>query len=78
MQNATTRTVFDVITNFLTEDLQACAGDLAARNGEGQLTQAGREELQTFVNADEIFSLLKTKMKLKHQAEETEGQTTAR
>jgi len=94
MQNATTRTVFDAMTDFLAtepspqeiidyflpEDLQTRADDLAARNGEGQLTQAEQEELQEFANADEMFSLLKAKMKLKlkHQDEEIEMQTTAR
>ena len=88
MQNAPTRTGFDVITDFLAtepspqaiidyympDDLQARADYLAERNGEGLLTYAEELELQEFVNADDMFSLLKTKMKLKlkHQAEQSE------
>lgn len=88
MLNSTTRTVFDVVTDFLEtepspqeiinfflpEDLQARADYLAARNGEDLLTYAEREELQAFLNADEMFSLLKTKMKLKlkRQKEQSE------
>ena len=79
MQNAPTRTVFDVITDFLaTEpspqeiidyflpgDLQERADYLLERNSEDLLTPAEREEMQEYMNADEMFSLLKTKMKLK-------------
>jgi hypothetical protein len=88
MQNATTRTVFDVVTDFLArepspqeiidytlpEDLQARADYLAERNGAGLLTSAEEEELREFVNVDEFFSLLKTKMrlKLKHQKSQSE------
>ncbi len=79
MLNAPVRTVFDVITDFLAaepspqeiiayhlpEDLQARADYLLERNGEDLLTPEEREEMQEFMNADEMFSLLKTKMKLK-------------
>lgn len=81
----TTRTVFDVITDFLAtepspqeiidyympEDLQARADYLAEQNGEDLLTHAEKEELQEFLNAEGMFSLLKTKMRrrLKQQAE---------
>lgn len=77
MQAAPARTVFDVITDFLAtqpspqaiidyylpSDLQQRLDDLLDRNGEALLTPAEREELQLFLNADEMFSLLKTKMK---------------
>jgi hypothetical protein len=88
MQNVPTRTVFDVITDFLAtdpsaqeiidyampEDLQARADYLAERNGEGKLSYEEERELHEFVNADDMFSLLKTKMKLKlkHQAARSE------
>ncbi len=88
MQNVPTRTVFDVITDFLAtepspqeiidytmpDDLQARADELAERNGEGKLSYDEERELHEFVNADDMFSLLKTKMKLKlkHQAEQSE------
>ena len=79
MQAAPTRMIFDVITDFLAtepspqeivdyylpEDLQQRLDDLLDRNREDLLTLAEREELQLFLNADEMFSLLKTKMKLK-------------
>lgn len=79
MQKAPTRTVFDVITDFLAsepspqeiidyflpDDLQARADYLADRNGEGELTSAEREEHSELLTVDELFSLLKTKMKLK-------------
>jgi len=79
MLNAPTRAVFDVITDFLAtepspqeiidfflpEDLQERADYLAERNGEDLLTETEREELQAFLNTERMFSLLKTKMKLK-------------
>lgn len=79
MLNAPTRTVFDVITDFLVtepspqeiidfflpEDLQERLDDLLDRNGEDLLSPEEHEELIEFLNADEMFSLLKTKMKLK-------------
>ena len=79
MLNAPTRTVFDAITDFLAtepspqdildyhlpDDLQERADYLSAQNGEDLLTPMEREELHEFMNSDEMFSLLKTKMKLK-------------
>lgn len=79
MQGAPPRTVFDEITDFLAtepspqeiiayhlpEDLQARLDQLLDKNGEGLLTYTEREELTEFLNVDEMFSLLKTKMKLK-------------
>ena len=79
MLNPTTRTVFDVVTDFLEtepspqeivafflpEDLQTRLDYLLDKNGEGQLTYTEQEELTEFLNVDEMFSLLKTKMKLK-------------
>ena len=79
MQNTPVRTIFDVITDFLAtepspqeiidyhlpDDLQERADYLAEQNGEDLLTPVESEELREFMNADEMFSLLKTKMKLK-------------
>lgn len=79
MLNAPTRTVFDVITDFLAseptpeqiidfflpEDLQKRLDDLLDRNGEDLLAPEEHEELIEFMNVDEMFSLLKMKMKLK-------------
>jgi hypothetical protein len=79
MQGIPTRTAFDVITDFLAtepspqeiidfympDDLQARLDELLDKNGEGEITFLEREELERFLNADQMFSLLKTKMKLK-------------
>jgi len=78
MQDIPTRTVFDEITDFLAtepspqeiikyhlpDDLQERADYLAELNGEDQLTPSEREEMFTFLKADRMFSLLKTKLKL--------------
>ena len=79
MQNAPVRTVFDEITDFLAtepspqeivdyympDDLQARLDDLLDKNSEGEITPSEREELERFLNANQMFSMLKTKMKLK-------------
>jgi len=79
MQNVPTRTVFDVITDFLAtepspqeiidyympEDLQARLDELLDKNGEGEIKPSEREELERFLNANQMFSMLKTKMRLK-------------
>ncbi len=79
MLDTPARTVFDVITDFLAteptaqeiiayflpDDLQQRADDLAERNGEDLLTASEREELDEFIKVDRMFSLLKTKMRLK-------------
>ncbi len=79
MLNAPARTVFDVITDFLAaepspqeiidfympDDLQARLDELLDKNSEGEITFSEREELERFLNANQMFSLLKTKMKLK-------------
>lgn len=79
MQHIPTRTVFDEITDFLatepsaqeiiayhlSDELQARLDELLDKNGEDLLSPEGREELFTFLKADQMFSLLKTKMKLK-------------
>jgi hypothetical protein len=79
MQNAPVRSVFGEITDFLAtnpspeeiiayrlpDDLQARAHELLELNGEGELTNADREEMLDFVRVDEMMSLLNAKMKLK-------------
>jgi hypothetical protein len=79
MLNAPTRTVFDAITDFLAtepspqeiidfflpDDLQARLDELLDKNSEGEITPSEREELERFLNANQMFSMLKTKMKLK-------------
>lgn len=87
METAPSRTVFDVITDFLAtnptpqeiiayympDDLQQRLDDLLDRNGEDLLTPAEREELQELLNADTMFSLLKTKSKLKLKRDNQSG-----
>jgi hypothetical protein len=79
MPSTATRTVFDVITDFLAsdptpdeliayhlpDDLQARVDELVARNGEGDLTFDQQQELYDFMRADEMMALLKAKTKLK-------------
>ncbi len=79
MQNVPTRTVFDVITDFLADeptpnellnyhlpdDLQARVDVLVEKNGEGQLTFDEQQELFDFIRADEMMGLLKAKTKLR-------------
>ena len=75
MQPAPTRTVFDVITDFLAthptsqeildyrlpDDLQERATELLERNGEGQLSYDEELEMMDFVRANDMMSLLKAK-----------------
>lgn len=79
MLHAPSRTVFDVVTDFLAsdpapeavlqyhlpDDLQARAEALVEKNGEGQLTFDEQQELFDFMRADEMISMLKTKIKLR-------------
>ncbi|MCI0712367.1 MAG: hypothetical protein L0154_19590 [Chloroflexi bacterium] len=79
MEHAPSRTVFDVITDFLAseptpdeiidyhlpDDLQTRADELVERNGEGQLTFDEQQELFDFMRADEMMALLKAKTKLR-------------
>jgi len=79
MQSVPARSIFDEITDFLAtepspqeiidyympDDLQARLDELLDKNREGEITLSEREELERFLNANQMFSLLKTKMKLK-------------
>jgi len=49
----------------LPDDLQVHLDHLLDKNSEGLLTHIEQEELTEFLNVDEMFSLLKTKMNLK-------------
>ena len=85
MQNASARTVFGEITDFLAtnptpeeivayrlpDNLQARAHELLDKNGEGELTPEEHEEMIDFARIDQMMSLLKIKMriKLKHNDE---------
>ncbi len=79
MAVAPTRTVFDVITDFLTSDptsdailayrlpavLEQRARDLLERQREGQLTFDEELEMYDFIRADDMMTLLKAKTRLK-------------
>ena len=73
------KTVFDVLTDFLAsepspdsilnyrlpDDLQERAHALLERNGEGLLSFDEELEMYDFMRADDMISLLKTKMRLR-------------
>jgi hypothetical protein len=79
MQNATIRTVFDVITDFLASapepqaileyrlppELEARALQLLTRKREDQLTFDEEMEMYDFIRADDMMTLLKAKTRLK-------------
>lgn len=78
MQPASTRTVFDVITDFLAAnpepqtildyrlppELEARALELLARKRADRLTFDEELELQDFIRADDMMTLLKVKTRL--------------
>ena len=57
----------EVLAYHLPDDLQARLSDLLERNRETQLTQEEREELDDYVHAENMFSLLKTKIRLRQK-----------
>ena len=79
MSVAPTRTVFDVITDFLAsdpapteilayrlpDDLEERALQLLARKREDTLTAAEEFEMYDFIRADDIMTLLKAKTRQK-------------
>jgi hypothetical protein len=79
MSDTLTLNIFNVITDFLTDDpsaeqiiayrlpeaLEARAHDLLERNNEGTLTVDEQQEMYDFIRAEEMMSLLKAKTILK-------------
>ena len=57
----------DVLAYHLPDDLQARLSGLLKRNREGQLTDEEQQELDDFVHADNMVSLLKTKIRLRQR-----------
>ncbi len=57
----------DVLAYHLPEDLQARLSDLLKRNREDQLTVEERGELDDYVHAENMISLLKTKIRLRQR-----------
>ena len=79
MSDTAVVSVFEAVANFLASEpsydelmswylpdaLQARADDLAERNGEGLLTVEEERELEEFVSADIMVTLVKTKARLR-------------
>jgi hypothetical protein len=79
--DATTRTLKDVVTDFLASaprleeiiayrlpaDLQSRAHLLLSKNQDGILTPEERADLEEFRQIDHLLTLLKTKARLKQQ-----------
>lgn len=57
----------EVLAYHLPDDLQARLSDLLERNREDQLTGGEREELDDYVHAENMISLLKTKIRLRQR-----------
>lgn len=85
MHSAPVRTVFGEITDFLAtnptpeeiiayqlpEALQARAIELLEKNSEGELSREEHDEMIDFVRIDQMMSLLKIKMRIKHKNADT-------
>lgn len=83
MQHTPTRTIFDEITDFLATEpspqqildyylsdaLQIRLDELLDKNREDEITPIEREELEQFLSANQLMSMLKSKMKLKQKRE---------
>ncbi|MBK8027410.1 MAG: hypothetical protein IPK19_39980 [Chloroflexi bacterium] len=79
MQHAAARTVFDVITDFISSDpdpqailnfrlppeLEERAAQLLEQNREDALTFDEQLEMYDFIRADDMMTLLKAKTRLK-------------
>ena len=57
----------EVLAYHLPDDLQARLSDLLRRNREARLTDEENAELDDFVHADNMISLLKTKIRLRQR-----------
>ena len=57
----------EVLAYHLPDDLQERLSDLLRRNREAQLTDEENAELDDFVHADNMISLLKTKIRLRQR-----------
>lgn len=79
MQPTPTRTIADVVTDFLSsaptlqeiagyrlpDDLQQRAHDLLNKNRSGELTPDERAEMEEFREIDHLLTLIKAKARLK-------------
>ncbi len=57
----------ELLAYHLPDDLQERLSDLLKRNKEAHLTSEEREELDDFIHADNMISLLKTKIRLRQR-----------
>lgn len=57
----------ELLAYHLPDDLQERLSDLLKRNREAQLTPEEHEELDDFIHADNMISLLKTKIRLRQR-----------
>ena len=57
----------EVLAYHLPDDLQERLSDLLRRNREARLTDEENAELDDFVHADNMISLLKTKIRLRQR-----------
>lgn len=57
----------ELLAYHLPDDLQERLSDLLKRNREAHLSVEEREELDDFVHADNMISLLKTKIRLRQR-----------
>ena len=57
----------ELLAYHLPDDLQERLSDLLKRNSEVELTGDEREELDDFIHADNMISLLKTKIRLRQR-----------
>ena len=84
MTDAPTKTIKDVVTDFLgsapnldalanyrlPDDLQEHAHQLLEKNRDGSLTEAERHEMEEFRLIDHLLTLVKAKAKLELKARE--------
>ena len=57
----------EVLAYHLPDDLQERLSDLLKRNSEVQLAGEEREELDNLIHAEDMISLLKTKIRLRQR-----------
>ncbi len=57
----------ELLAYHLPDDLQERLSDLLKRNREAELTAEEREELDDFIHAENMISLLKTKIRLRQR-----------
>ncbi|MDX1991699.1 MAG: hypothetical protein SF029_04895 [bacterium] len=67
---ATAPTLEEIATYRLPTDLQTRAHDLLEKNSAGRLTDEERAEMEEFRQIDHLLTLIKTKARLRLQAQQ--------